>query len=304
MATDPKKTISETDASIAALYNQLAGQLGQGVNAQQSSFNTASGTIGNVYDEMTRALTSQANATAGGLSSELNMLGIGAATDSATEQLRGQLNQSLISAARRKATEMSGLTGQGAAYKAAGLEGVGNVRREGVRSRTDTRTRLEEAMAALEAAKAEAQGQYDLQKLQGEIELQRARAASRGGGGGGGRGSPLDMLRAQLLGMQIMEKQQELEMGPETPWGKRGQGGLNRFLNQQSDYWTSKAGPKFRAGIDDILDYASAQSTNPSSIASGLKDPYTIAMGRVDKAPSYLNEDALRMALQIYYGKG
>ncbi len=200
---------------------------------------------------------------------------------------------------------MSGLTQQGAAYKGAGLEGVSNVQREGTRSRSDARTRLEEAIATLEAAKTEAAGQYDLQKLQGDIELQKMRAsASGGGGGGGGRGSPLDMLRAQLLGMQILEKQQDMEAGPESQWGKRGQGGLNSFFNSPSDYWTGNAGPKFRGSVDNILDYASAQSTNPSSIASGLKDPYTIAMGRVGNAPSGINEDALRMALQIYYGKG
>lgn len=302
---DPKATVNENDAAIAAIYNQLAGQMGAGVNAQQSSFNTAKGEIGGIYDQMTSALTGQANATAGGLSNEFNMLGIGAATDSATEQLRGQLNQSLISAARRKATEMAGLTSQGAAYKGAGLEGVSNVRREGARSRTDARTRLEEAIATLEAAKAEAQGQYDLQKLQGDIELQKMRASARGGGGGGGRsGSPLDMLRAQLLGMQILEKQQEMEGGGKSQWSKRGQGGLNAFYGGSSDYWTDKAGPKFRGSVDDILDYASAKALDPKSRAAGHSDPYTIAMGRVDNAPSYINEDALRMALQIYYGKG
>lgn len=305
MATPPKAEVGANDAAIAAMYNQLVGQLGQGVQATGQNFGDASKQIGSIYDQMTQSLTGQANATAGALGSQFDMLGIGAATDAATQDLRGQLNQSLISAARRKAAEMSGLTTQGAAYKAAGNEGIGNVRREGVQVRGDYRTRLEEAIAQLEAAKAEAAGQIEVQKLQGEVQLaqMRAQARARSGGGGGRSGSPMDHLRAQLLGLQILEKQKDLEGGGDEMWGKRGQGGLNNFLGAPNQYWQNQAGPKFQSALYDILDYAGAQSTNPSFLAGGQKDPYNIAMGQVPKAPSYLNDNALRMALQIFYGK-
>jgi len=302
--TPPKGEVAANDAAIAQMYAQLASQLGGGVTATGQNFNSARSEIGSIYDDMTSALTQQANATAAGLGSEFDMLGIGAATDSATQNLRGQLNQSLISAARRRASEMSGLSQQGAAYKASGIEGIGNVRREGVQVRGDYRTRLEEAIANLEAAKAEAQGQYDIQKLQGETQLaqMRAQAASRGGGGGGGRGNPLDMLRAQLLGLQIMEKQQDLEGGGNQQWTKRGQGGLNMFLNQPSMYWESGAGPKVRGALQNII----GQSTDPSRMTAGYKDPYSAAMDLVNKNSMVRTDfyrDALRQALQIYYGK-
>jgi hypothetical protein len=290
------------------MYAQLASQLGVGVTAQGANFNTARNNVGAAYDDMTKALTTQANATATGLGNQFNMLGIGAATDAATQDLRGQLNQSLVSAARRKATEMSGMSQQGAAYKAAGIENVGNVRREGVQVRGDYRTRLEEAIANLEAAKAEAQGQYDVQKLQGEAQLAQmaAQARARSGGGGGRSGSPLDQLRAQLLGMQILEKQQKMEEGPESQWGKRGQGGLDSFLNSPSNYWSGGAGPKVRGALQDIISGSFSQANNPSSIASGMKDPYNIAMGMVnqnDMVKTDFYRDSLRQALQIYYGK-
>lgn len=302
----PKAEVGANDAAIAQMYKMLTGQMQAGVGAQQNTFNEASSRVGAVYDDMTRALTQQANATAQGLGSQFDMLGIGAATDSATENLRGQLNQSLISAARRRATEVSGLQGQGAAYNAAGREGIMNMNRAGVQMRGDYRTQLEEALANLEAAKVEAQGQFDVQKLQGEAQLaqMRAQARARSGGGGGGRsGSPLDMLRAQLLGMQILEKQQKLEGGGDEQWGKRGQGGLNNFLQNPSPYWRNQAGPKFQAELYDILDQTARNSVNADFLATGQRDPYNIAMGQVPKAPGYLNQDALRMAIQIMYGK-
>lgn len=299
-------TIEDTDAAIAALYAQLTGQLEQGVNAQQANFGQASNTIGSIYDQMTQSLQEQANATSSGLGQQFSMLGIGEAFDPATNNLRGQLNQSLISAARRRAAEMSGLTQQGAAYASAGREGIGNVQREGARVRGDVRTRLEEVLGKLEAAKVQAQGEYDLQELQGQIQLAQMRASGGGGGGGGGGGNPLDYLRAQLMGLDILEKQQKLGQGPEFPWSKSGQGGLNSFLNAPSDYWQNQAGPRVRGALQDIISGSSAKANNPANIAAGLRDPYTIALGMVNQSPSVRTpyyRDALRQALQIYFGK-
>lgn len=305
---DPKAQVNLNDRAIKNYYNELAGGIRQGAGAQQAGFSQASSRVGAVYDEMTRALTDQANATSSGLANQFNMLGIGAATDSATNDLRGQLNQALISAARRKAAEQSGLTEQARAYRQAGLESVTNAQREGTRTRSDARTSLMEAVTNLQAAEAQAKGEMDLAKLQGEIQLAQMRqqlAARRGGGGGGGgrRGSPLDMLRAQLMGLEILEKQQDLENGPDSPWNEGGQGGLNRFLSGPSDYWENQAGPKFRGELQNLIDYGYGQANSPKSIASGMKDPYLIAMGNINSAPSYINQDALSQALQIYFGK-
>lgn len=308
MANPQNAKIEANDAALKVLYNALAGQAKAGVSAQTQGFKGAAKDVGSIYDEMTNSLRSQANATASGLGANLDMLGIGAATDSATQNLRGQLNQSLISAARRKSTEMAGLTSQGASYAGAGREGITNILREGTGVRADSRTRLEEALASLEAAKVQAQGQYDIQKLQGDVQLaqMRAQARARSGGGGGRSGNPLDALRAQMLGLQILKAQGELEGGNGNQWSKSGQGGLDNFLSNASNYWSGGAGPKVRGALQDIIGGAGSQAINPSSIASGLKDPYTIAMGMVGsnntvKTDFYRN--ALRQGLQIYYGK-
>lgn len=300
-----KGDINEAVRQIQRGYNETAQQTQRGVNATSASFGEASRNVGLSYDEMTRALQTQANATASGLGSQFSMLGIGAAQDAATQQLRGQLNQSLISAARRKAAGVSSLRDQGAMYKAAGLEGVGNVRREGTQVQAESRTKLMDSLLGLEQAEAEAKGQYALQKLQGEIELaqmqqQMKAAAARARGGGGGRsGSPLDLLRAQLMGLDIQQKMQELQQGPSQPWDNEGQGGLNRFLNSPSDYWDDNASGAFRGDLQGVIDYASAQSTRPGR--SGI-DPMDYAMERTNNEPSNFRRDALRQALQIYYG--
>jgi hypothetical protein len=307
MTATSRANIAEGVRAIDRAYGETARQVQGGVNNTKASFGEAARLVGGTYDEMTRALQGQADATASGLGSQLSMLGIGAAQDAATQNLRGQLNQSLISAARRRATGVSGLQFQGAAYKQAGDEAVGNIRREGRQAATDSRTQLMTALLGLEQAEAEAKGQMELQKLQGEIELEQMRqqmraAAARARGGGGGRsGSPLDLLRAQLMGLEIQEKMQALQMGPDTSFGS-GQGQLNQFLGNSSDYWENQAGPKFRAGLEDILDYSFAQANNPASIAAGMDDPYNIAMGNLNRGGRGLNQDALRQALQIYFG--
>lgn len=311
MADSPQKAkanaeVAANDKAIAQMYKELTGQLGAGITATGIGFSNARNEIGGAYDEMTRALTEQANATAGGISDQLNMLGIGQATDAATENLRGQLNQSLISAARRKSTELAGLSSQAAGYRAAGIEGVGNVRRQGVQIRGDYRTALQQAIANMEAEQAQAEAQVEIARLQGQAQLAAARASARGRGGGGGRsGNPLEFLRAQLLGLQIMEKQKDLE-GGDFAWGKSGMGGLQNFLNNPSQYWSNGAGPRVRGAVQDILDAAAARATSPSSIAAGLKDPYTIAMGMVPRSDTVKTDfyrNAMRQALQVYYGK-
>lgn len=297
---DPKRAVTDTDAAVRDMYNRLAGTVQAGGRAVDSVFAQGQQRTGQIYDQMTDTLQRQADATSSGLAGQLSMLGIGDATDAATQNLRGQLNQSLVSAARRRAAELSGLSSQRTGYRTASREAVTNTQREGVQKRADIRTILEEAVTNLQAAEAEARGQIELEKLRGEVELQQMRQqmAARRGGSGGGRGSPLDLLRAQLMGLEIMEKQQELNMGPDTSFGS-GQGQLNQFLGGPSDYWANQAGPKFRAALSDIIDFGNAQATGPGAAIN--RDPYAWAS---QNATSYgnLNQDALRQALQIYFG--
>lgn len=297
------------DAELAAMYGAVAKSLQQGVGASQSGFRTAQSQIGSAYDQMTAALTRQANATAGGMVNEFNMLGIGAANDSATQALRNQLNEGLLMGSRRRASELSGLAQQGAAYNRAGQESIGNLQQSGVQARADFRSKLEEILAQLQGEVALGRSQVDTERVRGETELglmrqeMADRAAARAEQN---RQDPLEFLRAQLMGLEIMQKQKDLQQGPERqpmPWEDRGQGALTQFMNQPSNWWERRAGPKFQGALQDIIDYSSDERNLTRFGAAGIRDPYNIALSRVSRAPSYINDDALRLALQIFYGE-
>jgi len=315
--------VAATDAALAQMYDQLAGRVQQGLGVQQQNFRTAQKSVGQAYDDMTNQLTGQARATQGGLSSEFRGLGIGAATDSATTHLRGQLNQALISAARRRSTEISGLAQQSASYSAAGMGGVANIRREGAQVRSDVTRALEEAIASMEAEKARVKGELDLANLQGQIGLEQTRMQTnaqmtearlrlkamelefaQAQYNASQSGDPLEGLRAENLALEIAERRQRLEQGPESEWDERGQGGLQRFLTNESDWWREHAGPRFQAELMDIIEQSSSQAVNPASAAAGIDDPFDIAMDMVNRSSlGANNRNGLRMALQIYFGK-
>ena len=81
---------------------------------------------------------------------------------------------------------------------------------------------------------------------------------------------------------------------------------LERFYaSPQSGYWGSEgAGPLFRQDVNSIITGA-AQSARDAAAggATGIQaDPYTIAQSYIANHPGK-NPDALRAALQLYYGK-
>ena len=80
---------------------------------------------------------------------------------------------------------------------------------------------------------------------------------------------------------------------------------LERFLNSpQAGYWDSTAGPNVRNAVNQIITNSSNEAINASS-GGGIGpsvDPYTLAQGYIGNYPS-LNPQALRSALQLYYGK-
>jgi hypothetical protein len=81
---------------------------------------------------------------------------------------------------------------------------------------------------------------------------------------------------------------------------------LDRFFGSaQPGYWDATgAGPNVRNAVNQIITDASNESVNNSQ-AGGLGpqvDPYTLAQAYVSNYPA-LNPNALRSALQLYFGK-
>lgn len=162
---------------------------------------------------------------------------------------------------------------------------------------------------------AQSNQQMEEQRRQFDISVQEGakdRAArSSGGGGGGGSSNPLnDMLKM----LQIEKAQRDLNTKE-----LKGMPGLTQWLDSPNDYWTKgaakkggagvfapKAGPKFRDAVLGIIERAGKLAL-PKKDALGTvvrqaTNPFDRAMGLAGtKDYHFLNPEALREALEIYY---
>lgn len=296
-----KGVIGDTDAAINAIYNQLTGQLSSGVGVQGMNFDRARQLVGSSFDSSNQLMRDGASSTVGGLNGQFDRLGIGAATDSATQGIRNQFQQGLVSAARRRQNELATMGQQQVGYEQAGRMGVDNAFQQQAMARTQSQTQIQEALANMEAARAQAQGQVDLARVQGQSELERmkmefAQAAQEAEESG----DPLLDLKAQSLGMDIMLKEKKLaeeDDGGDERRPTKYQAGLDNYLLDIG------ASPQFKSRVQKMYADATANAQNPLNIASGRKDPYAFAMESVDDYNMGANKDRLRQALQILFGK-
>ena len=301
---------AKTDAAIADIYNQLAGDLASGTGTQGMNFDRARQLIGASYDGLSQSIKEGASATVGGLTGRFAKLGIGSATDAATQGLRNELNQALMSAARRKSNDLAGMAQQQGGYEMASRMGVDNAYREKAQVRSESQTRIAEAIANMQAAIASARGQAELARIQGQTQLEQMKLQFEQSQQKASQGDPLEALKAEQLGWQIRLLEQKYNNGgsggsTKEPWSSKGQGGLNKFLTEPSDYWDQHAGPKFTDSINKIVQYGLAQANNPAngSMGTGQDDPYLWAVQEASKNYDWLNQQALLQALQIYFGK-
>lgn len=297
------------DASVAAIYDQLTGQLSSGAGVTGANFDRARQLVGSAFDQQGQLMRDAASATMGGLNGQFDRLGIGDATDSATQGLRNQFSQSLISASRRRANELSGMAQQQAGYDVAGRMGIDNSRREGAQQRTESVIRVQEALAAMEAAKAQAQGQVDLASVQGQSELEQLRLQMRMAEQEASQGDPqdpLDPLRAEGIGLENLIKQAKLDEilngdGGSDKISGEGQAALEQFLAQNA----GGVSPRLLNRFNSLKDNAFVAAGKPSDL--GYKqDPYDLAMSALMSNPNYGGSESsrrkLEQMLQLYFG--
>jgi hypothetical protein len=301
---------ARADGNIAAIYDQLAGHLSDGTGVTGMNFDRAKQIVGSSYDQSGYLMNRAASATQGGLNGQFDRLGIGAATDSATQGLRNQYAQGLMSAARRRENAMDTMGQQQFGYEQAGRMGVDNSRREGAQQRTDSVTRIEEALAAMEMAKAQAQGSVDLARTQGQMGLEKAKLEMAMQEREWQRelekaqaGDPMAAMKAESLGLDIMKKKAELGQmqnpGPEDIDGK-GDQALRQWLTQ------NPLGAGSLSRVNRLKDDAFVEAAKPNMM--GYKsDPYDIAMGQLMSNQNYggseRNRRLIEQALQVYFGK-
>ncbi len=304
--------MSNADGQIAAIYKQLANQLSDGTGVTGMNFNNAKKAVGQSYDTGGALMQAAAKATMGDLHGRFDKLGIGRASTPATQGLRNELAGALTSAARRRSSALSGLANQQVGYEMAGRMGVDNSKREGAQQRADAAVKIQEAIANMERAKAEAQGSVDAARIQGETELtklklsiaqqereyQRSLEEAEAG-------NPLEALRAEKLGVEIETGKRKLAlMGAESESDDisgKGQYALNSWLDQNS---TVKVPYINRA--KQFIDDGFIASSNVGDATSFGKDPYVLAMGALARNAKIKAQPKRRIAemIQVYFGKG
>ena len=311
VSKNPK--ISDQDTAIAKIYDTLVADLGQGQKATAGIFQRGAASLGGAYQGAADQLKGTQTALTSRLSSSLGGLGLEAALPEVLNPLNSQYAYDQGKIAKERGTNLGSLSGQGTAYQAIGQLGIGNAHKEKAQTRVSAMERLQKVLAELEAERIRAAAAVEQQRLENEIRLAQTRAASRGGGGGGGSMDPLDALRAQKMGLEIQGMEQDLMGGDDEPveyYG--GQRGLHQFLNSPSAYWGKGANSSTRARINNILQSTSARYASPANFKSGGRSYNPKGLTQLDIAligagntrGSRINNDALRMALELYYGKG
>lgn len=305
VSKNPK--INDQDTAIAQIYDTLVKDLGQGQAATRGIFQRGNQAMAGAYQGASDSLRGAQGAMTQRLTGALGGLGLQAALPSVMQPINSQFAFDQGQIAKTRGVDLGTLARQGTQYEAIGQGGINNANKEKAQTRAQALQSLTDLLAQLEAENEQA-------RTAGEVELAKVRAQARASGGGGGSIDPLDALRAQKMGLEI----QGLEMDMQNPgWDKEqkfatGTQGLHEFLNSPTAYWGQAADPATRARIDDIISGTSRRMGlgEGGQFTSGGKQYYTKGMKPLDIAllgatntkESKINKEALRMALELYYG--
>lgn len=306
MGVSKNPKVSDQDTAIAKIYDSLVHDLGEGQAATRGIFDRGNTAMAGSYQGAADQLAGTQGAITGRLASQLGGMGLGAALPEVLNPItsQGAFDQGQI--AKERATNLGSLSKQGTQYEAIGQVGIGNAQKEKAQTRADALRSLEELLAQLQAENEQA-------RTAGELELAKIRAQARAASGGG-ETDPLMALKAQQMGLENQKLEQELMGGGEPVEYHGGQRGLHEFLNSPSAYWgDGGADAATRARINDIISGASKRAglgefdsftSGGQSYRRGDLTPQDIAMiGVGSTKEAGINKEALRMALQLYYGK-
>lgn len=308
VSKNPK--ISDQDSAIAKIYDTLVKDLGQGQVATRGIFQRGNDAMAGAYQGAADQLRGAQGGMASRLTSSLGGLGLGAALPSIMQPANEQFAFDQGQIAKERGTNLGSLAKQGTQYQAIGQLGIGNAQKEKAQTRVSAMERLQAVLADLEAERLASEAAIEEKRLDNEIRLAETRAAARQAAGGGSI-DPLDALRAQKIGLEIEGMEMDL-MNP--GWDDEqeqfsGQRGLHQFLNSPSAYWSQGADPRTRSRIENIISSTSRRTGGPSFKSGGrtyLTDkmsPLDIALiGAGNTKERTINKEALRMALELYYG--
>lgn len=309
MGVSKNPKISDQDTAIAKIYDSLVHDLGEGQAATRGIFARGNQAMAGAYQGASDALRGSQGAMTQRLTASLGGLGLGAALPEVMAPMNEQFAFDQGQIAKTRGTDLGTLARQGTQYEAIGQTGIGNAQKEKAQTRVSAMEKLQAVLADLEAARIEAEGRVEEKRLENQIRLAEARRASSGGGGSI---DPLDALRAEKMGLEIQGMQNDLS---NPGWDKEqkfatGQRGLHEFLNSPTAYWGQSADPATRARIENIIN-TTAKRTGLAAFTSGGNkyltenmDPLQIALiGAGNTKESRINKEALRMALELYYGR-
>lgn len=304
--------ISDQDSAIAQIYDTLVADLGKGQEATRGIFASGAADMGSAYQSSADQLTQAGQGLGARLGSRLNELGLGAALPDATQGITDNLAFRQGQIAKDRADNLGSLSKQGTQYQAIGQLGIDNTHREKAQRRTTAMESLQAVLAKLEAEEIKARAQVEAARLEGELGLAKMRADVRASSAASRAASqksidPLDALKAQLLGLDIQDKEltiAEKRGGPKAPVPTKGMGAVSAFLNSPQLYWNRSADAKTRASFNSVLEHASKFATDPDRLVQGLSDdPEVWAYRNINSVRPGVNREAIRQALDLYYGR-
>lgn len=307
MGVSKNPKINDQDSAIAKIYDTLVHDLGAGQQATRGIFDQGNASMAGAYQGAADQLRGAQGSMTGRLASSLGDLGLGAALPSVMQPINEQFGYDQGQIAKERATDLGSLSKQGTQYQAIGQVGINNANKEKAQTRASALQSLTDLLSQLEAENEQvrSQGAVELAKVRAEA---ADRAASRGGGGSD---DPLDALRAQKMGLEIQGMEQDLMGGGKPVEYHNGQRGANEFLDSPSVYWGDNgADPATRSRFNDIINTTARYRGQPTFNVGGKvyytkgMDPLEIAtIGAGHTKEHGINKEALRMALQLYYGK-
>lgn len=315
------------DQKIGSIYDALGRQMQENVGRTKGIYDQGTSQIQSAYDQSGMEAQKAAEMVKQTMGQNASNLGLEAAIPAAQAPVVQAQAQGMTDIAQGRAAALGNIGMLGTRMTGAAQDRVGQVQQEGAGRRADLQSQIAAALSQLELAYGDDQGDIlgqlvDLAGEKGsalnvamqEIAAEQAAAAreaqkmamekARFDREMNAEADPLELLKMQL-GIEGMGLENELKRKKLSDPGQAGRmkglSGLEAFFNTDTDYWGQTAGPKFRKHVMD-----EAVPTVLDSINMGDKPGWAIQdyldKGTGNKTIGKINPEALRKALEIYFG--
>lgn len=161
------------DTRLQQLYDALQNDLYRGQDATARNYNQASQAVRGSYDEATQSLNTLNESIIGRLLNSASDLGIEQGAGTPLAQLQQQFATMAGTNLQNEANSLSGLNQDQANFLGLGQAEINSSRKRGVQARQDVQTQVQQALAQLGLAGAQAETEF-----QGQItDLEKGKAA-------------------------------------------------------------------------------------------------------------------------------